>query len=87
LNQKLLEEIRKVGSYKKFSPGPKTSNGQSEGQLSYAPYGLTEHLSYLREDDEGNELLLYFVEKAGYLCMDFPVHGDKNGIRAVAGNR
>jgi len=80
----MLEEIRKVGSYKKVSQGQTLM--EIGGTIKFMPLLLNGAIKVMREDDEGNELLLYFVEKGDTCAMTFSCcMGDKkSGIRAVA---
>ncbi|MDO6603117.1 CRP/FNR family transcriptional regulator, anaerobic regulatory protein [Arenibacter palladensis] len=80
----LLEEIRTVGSYKKVSQGQTLM--EIGDNIKTMPLLLSGAIKVLREDDDGNELLLYFVEKGDTCAMTFSCcMGDKkSGIRAVA---
>ncbi|NNG09349.1 MAG: Crp/Fnr family transcriptional regulator [Arenibacter sp.] len=80
----LLEEIKKVGVLKKVQQGQTLM--QIGETIKSMPLLLNGAVKVLREDEEGNELLLYFVEKGDTCAMTFSCcMGDKkSGIRAVA---
>ena len=80
----LLKEVRKVGTYKKVSQGEILM--QIGDNIKSMPLLLSGAIKVLREDDDGNELLLYFVEKGDTCAMTFSccLGNKKSGIRAVA---
>ena len=73
----LLAEISEVGVFKKVLAGDILIDIGS--YVRYIPLLLSGAIKILREDDEGDELLLYFLEK-GDTCLG----QTKSDIRAVA---
>lgn len=80
----LLEEIKRVGTYKKVKQGDILM--EIGDNIKSMPLLLNGAIKVLREDEDGNELLLYFVEKGDTCAMTFSccVGNKKSGIRAVA---
>ncbi|MCK0189782.1 Crp/Fnr family transcriptional regulator [Arenibacter sp. F20364] len=80
----LLEEIREIGSLKKVRQGDTLM--EIGDTIKSMPLLLHGAIKVLREDGDGNELLLYFVERGDTCAMTFSCcMGDKrSGIRAVA---
>lgn len=80
----LLDEIAKVGIQKKASQGTIIMN--IGDPISYMPLLLEGAIKILREDDQGDELLLYFLEKGDTCAMTFSccMGHQKSEIRAVA---
>jgi CRP/FNR family transcriptional regulator len=59
--EKLLEEIDLIGNYKLFEQGEQIIDIGSS--INYMPLLLEGAIKILREDDYGEELVLYFLEK------------------------
>jgi CRP/FNR family transcriptional regulator len=59
--EKLLEEIDLIGNYKLFEQGEQIIDIGSS--IKYMPLLLEGAIKILREDDYGEELVLYFLEK------------------------
>ncbi len=63
----LLEEIANVGTFKKVSAGDKLMDiGQ---YVTSMPLLISGAIKILREDDDGDELLLYFLEQGDTCAM------------------
>lgn len=80
----LLAEIGSEGIFKKVSKGAMLIDiGDS---ISYMPLLLKGAIKILREDDAGDELLLYFLEQGDTCAMTFSccLGKSKSEIRAVA---
>ncbi|MCM4168574.1 Global nitrogen regulator [Arenibacter antarcticus] len=82
--EELLEEIRKIGVYRKIQQGEKLMDIGDLVQTM--PLLLRGAIKVMREDDEGDELLLYFIERGDTCAMTFSccMGGNKSEIRAVA---
>ena len=80
----LLEEIASEGISKKVSKG--TMLIDIGDPISYMPLLLKGAIKILREDDIGDELLLYFLEQGDTCAMTFSccLGKNKSEIRAVA---
>lgn len=82
----LLAEIEANGVYKKI---PKGTTIMDIGEpINHMPLLLNGAIKVLREDDEGDELLLYFLEKGDTCAMTFSccMGKNKSEIRAVTEN-
>lgn len=80
----LLEEIQKIGIYKKIQAGAKLIDIGS--YITAMPMLMTGIVKVLREDTDGNELLLYYL-KGGDTCsmtMTCCVGQQKSEVRAIA---
>ncbi|WP_289039079.1 Crp/Fnr family transcriptional regulator [uncultured Zobellia sp.] len=80
----LLEEMQTVGMLKKFKQGTVIMDiGET---ISHMPLLLSGAIKILREDENGDELLLYFLERGDTCAMTFSccVGTHKSEIRAVA---
>ncbi len=80
----LLAEIEGVGVYKKIGQGLQLMDiGEP---ITMMPLLLTGAIKILREDDNGDELLLYFLETGDTCAMTFSccMGKNKSEIRAVA---
>jgi CRP/FNR family transcriptional regulator len=83
-SDKLIQEIIEVGEIKKVKAGDLIIDlGDS---LNYMPLLIEGAIKVLREDDEGDELLLYFIERGDTCAMTMTccVGGTKSEIRACA---
>lgn len=80
----LLEEIASIGIQKDVSQG--TVIMDIGEPISHMPLLLEGAIKILREDDQGDELLLYFLEKGDSCAMTFSccLGKHKSEIRAVA---
>jgi len=80
----LLEEIASIGIQKDVSQG--TVIMDIGEPISHMPLLLEGAIKILREDDQGDELLLYFLEKGDSCAMTFSccMGKHKSEIRAVA---
>ncbi|GAB5565969.1 MAG: Crp/Fnr family transcriptional regulator [Winogradskyella sp.] len=82
----LIEEIAENGSYKKVPSGTKLIEIGS--YIKGIPLLLSGAIKVLREDDDGHELLLYYLEQ-GETCsmtMSCCMGMTKSEIRAIAEN-
>ncbi len=82
--QALLDEIEAMGIYKKVKQGDMLMDiGEP---ITMMPLLLTGAIKILREDDKGDELLLYFLETGDSCAMTFSCCMGKriSEIRAVA---
>lgn len=80
----LLAEIEASGSYKSIQQGQTIMDiGEP---ITHMPLLLNGAIKVLREDDDGDELLLYFLEKGDTCAMTFScgMGKTKSEIRAVA---
>ncbi|SHJ70239.1 CRP/FNR family transcriptional regulator, anaerobic regulatory protein [Arenibacter nanhaiticus] len=80
----LLEEIKSVGLYKKVNQGEVLmAIGDT---VTNMPLLLKGAIKILREDEGGDELLLYFIERGDTCAMTFSccLGRNKSEIRAVA---
>lgn len=80
----LLEEIKQKGLLKKVAQGEQIMD--IGDKLTHIPLVLDGAIKILREDDNGDDLLLYFIEKSDTCAMSFSccLGGKKSEIRAVA---
>lgn len=82
--QELIADIERTATYKKVPKGEVIIDiGQA---ITAMPLLLTGAIKILREDSEGDELLLYFLEKGDTCAMTFSccLGVSKSEIRAVA---
>ncbi|TYQ00047.1 CRP/FNR family transcriptional regulator [Tenacibaculum adriaticum] len=82
--KELIEEIAEVGIYKEIESGDKLMEIGS--YIKSMPLLLSGAIKILREDDEGDELLLYYLEK-GETCsmtMTCCMGNQQSKIRAIA---
>lgn len=80
----LINEIAQVGSYKEVKEGFKLID--INDYIKIMPLLLSGVIKVLREDDDGDELLLYYLEK-GDTCsvtMTCCIGNQKSEIRAIA---
>jgi len=80
----LLEEIADIGKYKRVRQGEILMDiGQ---QIRAMPLLFSGAIKVLREDDKGDELLLYFLEKGDTCAMTFSccMGSGTSEIRAIA---
>jgi CRP/FNR family transcriptional regulator len=84
LDEKLLNEIFETGIYKEFKKDDIIIDINQP--LNYIPLLLAGNIKILREDDHGNELLLYFLEAGDTCAMSLTccLKTSKSNIRAVA---
>lgn len=83
-SDELLKEIQEVGHYAEFKIGEEIMDYGQE--FKYVPLLLSGAIRIMREDDNGNELLLYFLER-GDTCASTLNSGfgkRKSEIRAEA---
>jgi len=81
---KLLDEIVQMGTYQEIPEGSKLMDiGQ---YVRGMPLLLSGVIKVIREDDDGNELLLYFLEKGDTCAMTMSccMGHTKSKIKAVA---
>ncbi|MFI2744386.1 Crp/Fnr family transcriptional regulator [Zhouia sp. PK063] len=80
----LITEIEKVGILKKFSSGDIIIDINQP--LNFIPLLLNGNIKILREDMNGNELLLYFLESGDTCAMSLTccMGNKKSKIRAIA---
>jgi CRP/FNR family transcriptional regulator len=84
LDENLIDEIFKIGLFKSFKKDDIIID--IDQKLEYIPLLLSGHIKILREDNNGNELLIYFLE-AGETCtmsLTCCMGTSKSKIRAVA---
>ncbi|MDO7135533.1 Crp/Fnr family transcriptional regulator [Algibacter lectus] len=84
LDQDIINEILEVGSFKTFQKDDIIIDINQN--LEYIPLLLSGNIKILREDSDGNELLIYFLE-AGETCtmsLTCCMGTSKSKIRAVA---
>lgn len=80
----LIEEIYQIGTFKKIKEGVQIMNiGQS---IRSMPLLINGAIKIVREDSNGDELLLYFLEKGDTCAMTLSccLGAAKSEIRAVA---
>ncbi|MFB9052808.1 Crp/Fnr family transcriptional regulator [Formosa undariae] len=80
----LLEEVNQCGLYKEVPEGFTLMDiGQT---ISHMPLLISGALKILREDDKGDELLLYFIEQGDTCTMSISccMGNSKSEIRAIA---
>ncbi len=80
----LLDEIEAAGKCKRIKQGERLLDiGQ---EITVMPLIFSGAIKILREDDEGDELLLYFIEKGDTCAMTFSccLGNGKSEIRAIA---
>ncbi|MHA7943533.1 Crp/Fnr family transcriptional regulator [Formosa sp. 3Alg 14/1] len=80
----LLQEINQCGLYKEVSEGFTLMDiGQT---ISHMPLLISGALKILREDEKGDELLLYFIEQGDTCTMSISccMGNSKSEIRAIA---
>ncbi|HIP31442.1 MAG TPA: Crp/Fnr family transcriptional regulator [Crocinitomicaceae bacterium] len=80
----LLEEIYKVGRLKKIESGDIIMDPGEE--ISYIPFIIQGSLKVSREKDDGEELLLYYIESGDTCAMTLQccVRKSKSSIKATA---
>ncbi|MBU2951412.1 Crp/Fnr family transcriptional regulator [Tamlana agarivorans] len=84
LDENLIKEIIEIGMYKTFEKDEIIIDINQT--LKYIPLLLSGNIKILREDQDGNELLIYFLE-AGETCtvsLTCCIGTSKSKIRAVA---
>ncbi|WP_194768330.1 Crp/Fnr family transcriptional regulator [Tamlana sp. I1] len=84
LDKNLIEEIFEIGSFKTFKKDDIIIDINQT--LKFIPLLLSGNIKILREDQDGNELLIYFLE-AGETCtmsLTCCIGTTKSKIRAVA---
>ncbi|MDN3665645.1 Crp/Fnr family transcriptional regulator [Algibacter miyuki] len=84
LDQDIITEILEVGRFKTFQKDDIIID--IDQKLEYIPLLLSGNIKILREDNDGNELLIYFLE-AGETCtmsLTCCMGTSKSKIRAVA---
>jgi len=84
LDENLLNEIFETGIYKEYKKDDIIID--IDQPLNYIPLLLSGTIKILREDDHGNELLLYFLEAGDTCAMSLTccLKTSKSNIRAVA---
>ena len=80
----LLEEIQQIGTYKEIPEGFTIMD--IGDYIKYMPLILSGAIKVIREDDKGDDLLLYFVEQGDTCAMTITccMGEAKSEIRAVA---
>ncbi len=84
LDETLIEDILKSGTLKTFKKDDIIID--IDQPLMYIPLLLNGHIKILREDNNGNDLLIYFL-KAGQTCtmsLSCCMETSKSKIRAIA---
>lgn len=84
LDQVLIKEIFEIGKFKGFKKDDIIIDINQP--LHYIPLLLSGNIKILREDNEGNELLIYFLEAGDTCTMSLTccMGTSKSKIRAVA---
>jgi CRP/FNR family transcriptional regulator len=84
LDQEIIDEILKIGRFETFQKNDIIIDINQ--QLKYIPLLLSGTIKILREDTDGNDLLIYFLETGETCTMSLTCcMGDtKSKIRAVA---
>jgi CRP/FNR family transcriptional regulator, anaerobic regulatory protein len=83
-DQKLLGAIDSVASFKKVPKGELLMD--VGGYIKFMPLVLNGLIKVMREDKEGNEILLYYLESGNTCAMSMSccMQLEKSSIRAVA---
>ncbi len=81
--KKLLDEINEIGEYKEVEAGYELINIGS--YITYMPLIIKGSIKILREDENGGELVLYFIEQGDTCAMTITccIGQTKSEIRAV----
>lgn len=84
LEDKLIQEIHSIGVYKEISEGQ--SLIEIGDYIKSMPLLISGAIKILREDDKGDELILYFLERGDTCAMTLAccMGQTKSEIRAVA---
>jgi CRP/FNR family transcriptional regulator len=79
----LLQEINSIGIYKDLPEGAKLI--EIGDYIKYMPLLLEGAIKILREDDKGDELILYFIEQGDTCAMTLSccIGNSKSEIRAI----
>lgn len=82
--KELLAEILATGTYKKVDEGSELIDIGSE--IKYMPLVINGAIKILREDENGDELALYFIEQGDTCAMTITccLGSTKSKIRAIA---
>jgi CRP/FNR family transcriptional regulator len=82
--KELLKEILQVGVYKKLPEGAELIDIGST--ITFMPLVISGAIKILREDEKGDELVLYFIEQGDTCAMTITccLGASKSEIRAVA---
>ncbi|WP_299382270.1 Crp/Fnr family transcriptional regulator [uncultured Lacinutrix sp.] len=80
----LLQEINEVGIYKEIDPGTKLI--EIGDYIKSMPLLIEGAIKILREDEKGDELILYFIEQGDTCAMTLSccLGSSKSEIRAIA---
>jgi len=81
--EELLQEILSIGEYKKVKAGNELIDIGSD--IEFMPLIITGAVKILREDENGDELVLYFIEQGDTCAMTITccIGQKKSKIRAV----
>ncbi len=81
---KLIEEIAAIGTYRKIKED--TTIMDIGDKIEYMPLLLSGSIKIMREDEDGSELLLYYLEVGDTCAMTLTccLQKAKSNIRAVA---
>ena len=84
LDQEIIDEILKIGRFETFQKNDIIIDINQ--QLKYIPLLLSGTIKILREDTDGNDLLIYFLETGETCTMSLTccMGSTKSKIRAVA---
>lgn len=82
--EELLNDILSVGEYKKVAEGTELIDIGSD--IEFMPLIISGAIKILREDENGDELVLYFIEQGDTCAMTITccIGQTKSKIRAVA---
>ena len=82
--EKLLAEILTIGQYKKVAEGTELIDIGSF--IEFMPLIISGAIKILREDENGDELVLYFIEQGDTCAMTISccLEQTKSKIRAVS---
>ena len=81
--EELLQEILSIGEYKRVKAGTELIDIGSD--IEFMPLIITGAVKILREDEKGDELVLYFIEQGDTCAMTITccIGQKKSKIRAV----
>ena len=82
--EELLQEIISIGEYKKVKEGTELIDVGSD--IEFMPLIISGAIKILREDENGDELVLYFIEQGDTCAMTITccIGQKKSKIRAVS---
>ena len=83
-NSKVIEKLREVGFTKTFEREEVIL--QEDSYIKAIPIVTSGSIKVLRSDDDGKEILLYYIKTGESCIMSFlgGMHGDTSKVRAIA---